>query len=208
MSSRAEGPRGADRRQPEIHLDPRLDTSAWRVFGRRLPRRWSLYFRIAAALLLVLSLGWWFTRDVTYVGNVKVSGLRAAAPAHREPFRAIADDFAALVNRLADDGYGWQAGGLPAMRIAGALTDAEASRYLAVGSVEVAKRGTTLQAGGEAASLSRFLSERGWITPSAEKYTLAGTYTDRGPLRATLDVSARPEQHQRLVVLVSKRPAS
>lgn len=208
MSSRAEVPCGADRRQPEPHLDPRLDTSAWRVFGRRFPRRWSLYFRIAVALLLVLSLGWWFTRDVTYVGNVKVSGLRAAAPAHREPLRSIAEDFAALVNRLADDGYGWQAGGLPAMRIAGSLTDAEASRYLAVGSVEVKKGGATLQAGGEAASLSRFLSERGWITPPADGGMLSGMYADQGPLRATLDVSTLPEQHERLLVIVSKRPTS
>lgn len=206
MSSRAEAQRGADKRQSAPHLDPRLDTSAWRVFGRRFPRRWSLYFRVAAALLLVLSLGWWFTRDVTYVGNVKVSGLRAAAPAYREPLRSIAEDFAALVNQLADDGYGWQAGSLPAMRTAGSLTDAEASRYLAVGSVEVKKGGATLQGGGEAASLSRFLSKRGWNTPSEGGDTPSGMYEDQGPLRATLDVSTLPEQHERLLVIVSKRP--
>ena len=74
-------------RSPDADPDPRLDTSAWRVFGRRFPRRWSLYFRIVAAVLLVLSLGWWFTRDVTYVSNVKVSGLDAATPAYREPLR-------------------------------------------------------------------------------------------------------------------------
>src|SRR5680860_1646773 len=45
--------------------DPRLDTTAWRVFGRRLPRRWSVYARIVGAVLLILFLTWWFTQDVT-----------------------------------------------------------------------------------------------------------------------------------------------
>jgi hypothetical protein len=189
---------------PEADLDPRLDTSAWRVFGRRFPRRWSLYFRILAAVLLVLSLGWWFTRDVTYISNVKVSGLHAATPAYREPLRAVADDFAALVNRLADAGYGWQSGGLPALRAAGALSNSEETQYVAVGTVEVKRRGDGLRASAADKELARFLSTRGWSsTPHA--MTLDGAFKDQGPLRATITLSARPEGRERLTLKVVVR---
>ena len=184
--------------------DPRLDTSAWRVFGRRFPRRWSLYFRIVAAGLLVLSLAWWFTRDVTYVSNVKVSGLEAATPAYQEPLRVIAEDFAALVNRLADDGYGWQAGGLPALRAAGALSRSEAAQYVAVGTLEVKKGGNRLRASTEAYELARFLSTRGW-TPPPDTETLDGAFNDQGPLRATITLDTRPEGRERLTMKVVVR---
>src|SRR5665811_1437583 len=78
--------------------DPRLDTTAWRVFGRRLPRRWSVYARIVGAVLLILFLTWWFTQDVTYENNVKVSGLGSSPAEYQDSLREIARDFAALVN--------------------------------------------------------------------------------------------------------------
>lgn len=193
--------------EADLDLDPRLDTSAWRVFGRRFPRRWSLYFRIVAAVLLVLSLGWWFTRDVTYVSNVKVSGLDAATPAYREPLRVIADDFAALVNRLANDGYGWQAGGLPALRAAGALSRSEAAQYVAIGTVEVKKGGDELRASTEADELVRFLSARGW-GPPPDGETLDGAFKDQGPLRATITLDSRPEGRERATLRVVVRDGS
>jgi hypothetical protein len=193
--------------RPEADPDPRLDTSAWRVFGRRFPRRWSLYFRIVAAALLVLSLGWWFTRDVTYVSNVKVSGLDAATPTYRGPLRAIADDFAALVNRLADDGYGWQAGGLPALRTAGALSRSEAAQYVAVGTLEVKKGGDGLRTSTAADELARFLSTRGWTRPP-DAETLNGAFKDQGPLRATLTLDSQPEGRERLTLKAVVRDGS
>jgi hypothetical protein len=189
---------------PEADLDPRLDTSAWRVFGRRFPRRWSLYFRIFAAVFLVLCLGWWFTRDVTYVSNVKFSGLHAASPAYREPLRAIADDFAALVNRLADEGYGWQSGGLPALRAANALSSSEQTQYVAVGTLEVKRRGVGLRASPADQKLARFLSTRGW-SPAPDATTLDGAFKDQGPLRATIVLSPRPEGRERLTLNVAVR---
>lgn len=195
---------GSGATEPEFDPDPRLDTSAWRVFGRRFPRRWSLYFRIGAAALLLLSLGWWFTRDVTYVGNVKVSGLDAATPAYREPLSVIADDFASLVNRLADDGYGWQPGGLPALRTADALSSSEAAQYIAVGTVEVKKNGDGLETGTEVGGLTHFLSARGWSVPRGDE-TLGGAFKDQGPLRATIAVDARPEGRERVTLTVVVR---
>jgi hypothetical protein len=154
--------------------------------------------------LLVLSLAWWFTRDVTYVSNVKVSGLEAATPAYREPLRVIAEDFAALVNRLADDGYGWQAGGLPALRAAGALSRSEAAQYVAVGTLEVKKGGDRLQASAVADDLARYLSTRGW-TPPPEGETLDGASKEQGPLRATITLDTRPEGRERLTLKVVVR---
>lgn len=193
--------------ESKADLDPRLDTSAWRVFGRRFPRRWSLYFRVVAAVFLVLSLGWWFTRDLTYVSNVKVSGLDATAPAYREPLRIIADDFAALVNRLADDGYGWQAGGLPALRAAGALTTSEAAEYIAVGTVEVKKGRAGLRATAADDELTRFLSTRGWTAPPTGN-TLDGAFKDQGPLRATIALDGRPEGRERITLRIVVRDGS
>ena len=118
---------------PEADLDPRLDTSAWRVFGRRFPRRWSLYFRILAAVFLVLC---WVGGSPATSPTSATSSSQAStrpSPAYREPLRAIADDFAVLVNRLADEGYGWQSGGLPALRAADALSNSEQTQYVAVG---------------------------------------------------------------------------
>ena len=193
--------------ESKTDLDPRLDTSAWRVFGRRFPRRWSLYFRVVAAGFLVLSLGWWFTRDLTYVSNVKVSGLDATTPAYREPLRVIADDFAALVNRLADDGYGWQAGGLPALRAAGALSTSEAAEYIAIGTVEVKKGGSSLRAGTPDDELVRFMSTRGWTTPP-DGTTLDGAFKDQGRLRATIALEGRPEGRERVTLRIVARDGS
>lgn len=207
MSPRPDEPDLGTHLEPTADLDPRLDTSAWRVLGRRFPRRWSLYFRIVAAAFLVLSLGWWFTRDLTYVSNVKVSGLDAATPAYREPLRAIADDFAALVNHLADDGYGWQAGGLPALRAAGALSKSEAAQYVAIGTVEVKKGADRLRASTADDELARSLSARGWTAPPDLK-ALDGTFKDQGPLRATITLDSRPEGRERITLRIVVRDGS
>ncbi len=207
MTARPDEPGPGTHIEPKADPAPRLDTSAWRVFGRRFPRRWSLYFRVAAAVFLVLSLGWWFTRDLTYVSNVKVSGLDATAPAYREPLRVIADDFAALVNRLADDGYGWQAGGLPALRAGGALSTSEAARYVAVGTVEVNKGADGLRANTADDELARFLSTRGW-TPPPDGKALEGAFKDKGPLRATIALDSRPEGRERVTLKIVVRDGS
>jgi hypothetical protein len=162
---------------------------------------------VVAAVLLVLSLGWWFTRDVTYVSNVKVSGLDATVPAYREPLRVIAEDFAALVNRLADDGFGWQAGGLPALRAAGALSRSEATQYVAIGTLEVKKGGDGLRTSAASATFARFLSTRGW-TPPPDAETLDGAFKDQGPLRAIITLDARPEGRERLTLWVVVREGS
>lgn len=207
MTARPDEPGQGTRPGPDSDPDPRLDTSAWRVFGRRFPRRWSLYFRVIAAALLVLSLSWWFTRDVTYVSNVKVSGLNVATPAYRGPLRVIADDFAALVNRLAEDGYGWQAGGLPALRAGGALSTSEATQYVAVGTLEVKREGHGLRGSTAADGLARFLSTRGWMRPP-DAEALDGTFKDQGPLRATITLDSQPEGRERLTLKVVARGGS
>ncbi len=188
-------------------LDPRLDTTAWRVFGRRFPRRWSLYFRLVAAAILVLSLAWWFTRDVTYIGNVKVSGLEAAATRYREPLRLLADDFKGLATTLADDGYGWQAGGLPSLRAADALSAPEAAKYVAIGTLEIKPGRQGLTAGPTAERIAAYLSSRGWtMAANGESGPLAGASKDEGPLRAVISVEPRPEGRERLTMRVTAAP--
>jgi hypothetical protein len=183
--------------------DPRLDDSAWRVFGRRFPRRWSLYFRVVAGALLVLFLVWWFTADVTYVSNVKVSGLDATPPEYQESLREIADDFAALVNRLADEGYAWQAGALPALRAADALSPAEAEEALALGALEVKKGGDSLLDSSTARETARFLEGRGWELDPAEGSALQGATRDLGPVRAHVMIEQAPEGRERLIIKVA-----
>ncbi|GAB4260568.1 MAG: hypothetical protein Kow00122_17630 [Thermoleophilia bacterium] len=182
--------------------DPRLDTSAWRVFGRRLPRRWSLYFRVVAGLLLVGFLGWWFTRDVTYVSNVKVSGLNAANPQYRAELRHLAADYAHLVDLLVAKGYAWQPGSLPALRTADALSRDERARYVALGTLEVKKGGESLVDSPSARELAAALRARGWRLPEGAS-GLDGIVTTRGTLRAVLTVESRPEGRESLTMRIT-----
>jgi hypothetical protein len=191
--------------ETERDLDPRLDTTAWRVFGRRFPRRWSLYFRIFAGILLVLALAWWFTRDVTYVGNVKVSGLDASIPAFREPLHLIADDLKGLANRLAADGFGWQPGGLPSLRAADSLSASEAATLVALGSLEVKSGDRGLRTGEEARRLADYLEGRGWTIPADTGSPLDGAFKDQGPLHAVVTVEERPEGRERLTMRITAR---
>lgn len=181
--------------------DPRLDTRHWRVFGRRFPRRWSFYFRIVAALLLVLALTWWFTRDVTYVGNVKVSGLGAVQTEYQEPLRDVAEEFAALVNHLADRGYAWQPGGLPALRAADALSAGEAADLLALGTVQIG-RGPGALTGDQGREPARFLAQRGWQTEEA----LPGATLTRGPLQARVVIAGEAGGREQLRLEITPLP--
>lgn len=184
-------------------IDPRLDDSAWRVFGRRFPRRWSLYFRMVAGGLLVLFLVWWFTADVTYVSNVKVSGLDATAEHHREPLREIASDFADLVNRLSELGYAWQSGGLPALRAAGALSADEGDDLIALGTLEVKKGGDSLLESDAARDTAALLEERGWVLASPEGGMLQGATKKIDTLRAVVIIEPGPEGRERLSIRVT-----
>lgn len=203
----ATGPAADRASDPPAHptADPRLDESAWRVFGRRFPRRWSLYARIIAGVLLLLSLGWWFTRDVTYVSNVKVAGLDAVEEPYREPLRTFASDFAALVNELADQGYGWQSGALPTLRADGALTAAEDVRHVAVGSLEVKKGGAGLGEGDTAIRLAEFMAARGWdLDSDAAAPTLEGASRVLGPLKGEIKLEPRPEGREALLIEIAR----
>lgn len=190
---------------PDPISDPRLDESAWRVFGRRLPRRWSLYARVIAGALLLLFLGWWFTRDVTYVSNVKVAGLDAVEEPYREPLHAFASDFAALVNRLADNGYGWQAGGLPMLRAGGALTSEDDPTLAALASLEVKKGGAGLREGDTARELAGFMATEGWTLGTATAPNLEGAWKELGPLRAEIHLERRSEGREALLIEIAPR---
>ena len=174
--------------------DPRLDTSAWRIFGLRLPRRWSVYFRVGAALLLALAMLWWFTRDVTYVDNVKVAGIDAVPPAQEEPLRQVSAELAAMVNWLADRGYAWQSGGLPSLRAGDALTAEEAARVVAVGTVEVGG-GSTLDQEAGRREFATYLEERGWQLSQSQETGADAAVFGAGPLEARLTMeSPGPEK--------------
>ncbi|HZJ02471.1 MAG TPA: hypothetical protein VFE20_02135 [Thermoleophilia bacterium] len=181
--------------------DPRLDESAWRVFGRRFPRRWSLYARVAAGALLLLFLGWWFTRDVTYVSNVKVAGLNTVDEAYAEPLRSLASDFARLVNHLADLGYGWQAGGLPTLRAGDALTTGDPVGLVALGSLEVKRGNASMMEGATAEELGAYLVTLGWAV--GPEPALDGAEKDFGPLRGVIRLEERPEGRERLRIEVA-----
>jgi hypothetical protein len=181
---------------------PRLDTSAWIVFGRRFPRRWSLYFRVVAICLLALFLIWWFTRDVTYVSNVKVAGLDEVQSTYKAPLRALAGDQAALVNQLADRGYAWQSGGLPLMRADGALTADERARTVALGTLEV-KGGKGLASGTAAEELASFLQDRGWTLKRSPTPQLDGAARTVGPLHAVIEVRQNPGGSEALTMTVT-----
>jgi hypothetical protein len=194
-----------EQRAPESCLppdDPRLDTTAWRVFGRRFPRRWTLYFRVVAVLLLLSALAWWFTRDVTYVDNVKVSGLEQLTNEERDDLRTLARDFAAMVGALADAGYAWQSGALPALRATGALTSEEAARYLAIGSLEV-KGGPDLARSAQATGAAETLRERGWILEDGGS-SLHGARAGSGRLAAKIQVAEGSHGRQRVVMEVTR----
>ena len=181
--------------------DPRLDTAHWQVFGLKFPRRFSLYFRVVAFLLLVGFLAWWFTRDVTYVGNVKVSGLDHTEAALRPPLRSLSEDFAALVNQMADQGYAWQSGALPAMRTAGALSADEEARAFALGTLAVRRGGDSLLTGPTADALGVFLQGRGWRrAPAATGFQGATKSVDGLQGRFTVEQRADGRQLVELVV--------
>jgi hypothetical protein len=188
---------------PEPVTDPRLDESAWIVFGRRFPRRFSLYARVFAGLLLLLFLGWWFTRDVTYVSNVKVAGLDTVAEDEVDPLRELAGDFADFVNHLADIGYGWQPGGLPTLRAGEALTAEDPVGVVALGTLEVKKGGASLLRGETAASLASYLVSLGW--EEGPGGALAETQKDYGPLNAIVRLYEAPEGRERLSIEVTRR---
>ncbi|MCL4368679.1 MAG: hypothetical protein M1337_05890 [Actinobacteria bacterium] len=184
--------------------DPRLDTAHWQVFGRAFPRRFSFYFRIVAFLLLVGFLALWFTRDVTYISNVKVSGLDHTEVTLRAPLRTLSEDFAALINQLADHGYAWQSGGLPAMRTAGALSVDEAARAFALGTLAVRRGGDSLLAGTTAATLGTFLAGRGW-QPAGGGGGLQGATKTVDGLQGRFTVEQRSDGRQLVELLVTRR---
>jgi hypothetical protein len=183
--------------------DPRLDTRYWQVFGRKFPRRFSLYFRVVAFLFLVGFLGWWFTRDVTYVSNVKVSGLDHTEASLRVPLRTLSEDFAGVVNQLADRGYAWQSGGLPALRTAGALSASEAARAFALGALAVGGGGDSLLTGPTAKALGAFLVGRGW-QPGADGGLQGATKTVDG-LQGRFSVEQRSDGRQLVELIVTRR---
>lgn len=153
-----------------------------------------------AGVLLLLFLGWWFTRDVTYVSNVKVAGLETVDERYVDPLHSLASDFAQLVNHLADLGYGWQAGGLPALRAGEALTAADPVGVVAVGSLEVRKGSTSLITGAAATDLGDYVAGLGWdLEPGP---LLAGATKDYGPLRGVIRLEERPEGRERMWIEV------
>lgn len=194
--------KSTDTPDADLGADPRLDESAWRVFGRRFPRRWSLYARVLAGLLLLLFLGWWFTRDVTYVSNVKVAGLDAVEQAYVDPLRTLSSDFAGLVNRLTDLGYSWQSGGLPSMRAADALTESRGTGLVALGTLEVKKGGASLFGSSMAAELADYLASRGWEPPPDSPDSLEGATKQVDGLHAVIVLERRPEGREALLIEV------
>jgi hypothetical protein len=184
--------------------DPRLDTTHWQVFGRKFPRRFSFYFRVVAFLLLVGFLALWFTRDVTYVSNVKVSGLDHTETALRSPLRSLSEDFAALVNQLADHGYAWQSGALPAVRTAGALSADERARAFALGTLAVRRGGDSLLDGSTAEALGTFLVGRGW-QPATSTAGLQDATKTVGGLQGRLTVEQRADGRQLVKLVVTRR---
>lgn len=173
------------------------------MFGRRFPRRWSLYARVLAGVLLLLFLGWWFTRDVTYVSNVKVSGLETVDESYAAPLRELARDFAHLVNHLADLGYGWQAGGLPSLRAGDALTAEDPAGLVARGSLEVRRGNESLMTGTAARELGEYMGTLGWVPGTGAN--LGGSEKDYGTLRGVIHLEERPEGRERLWIEVTAR---
>jgi len=183
---------------PPEPADPRLDTRYWHILGRRFPRRLNLYVRIFAMLLLLAFLVWWFTRDVTYVSNVKVSGLGSMPAAQQPALRDFAAEFAALVNQLAEHGYAWQSGGLPALRMGDALSAAEREGYLALGTLEVRQGGRDLRRGDTAQALSGYLQGRGWtVTAEAGVHQ---AHREAGGLRGRLELQQEADGRQRVIL--------
>ncbi len=156
-----------------------------------------------AAVLLLLFLGWWFTRDVTYVSNVKVAGLETVDEAYVDPLNSLASDFAEFVNHLAEMGYGWQAGGLPVLRAGDALTPADPVGVVALGSLEIRKDSASLMAGAAAKDLGEYMAGLGWTVEPGP--LLAGATKDYGPLRGLIRLEERPEGRERMWIEVTPR---
>lgn len=157
-----------------------------------------------AGLVLVLFLAWWFTRDVTYVTNVKVSGLDATQEAYRGPLRSIAEDMGALVTALADRGYAWEPGALPALRADGSLSAAERARAVALGTLRV-KSGGSLSGGDDATAVALFMESRGWALTGTDPARLSGASREVGPLRATVEVQEPRPGVGALTIVVTAR---
>lgn len=185
--SSPEGPTPPD----DGETDSRLDTKSWHVFGHRFPRRWSVYARLGAGVLLLVFLGWWFTGDVTYKSNVKVSGLDASPPEYQEPLEEIARDFAGLVNLLADDGYGWRSGGLPSLRTGSSLSAEERTDVVALASVGLDSEVQRLATGSVPTTYRNFLDDRNWTPPDGETSGLNGFHKEIGALKATIHLGDR-----------------
>jgi hypothetical protein len=139
------------------------------------------------------------------VSNVKVAGLDAVEEPYREPLYAFASDFAALVNRLADSGYGWQAGGLPMLRADGALTSADDPTLAALASLEVKKGGAGLREGETARELAEFMATEGWTLGTETAANLEGAWKALGPLRAEIHLERRSEGREALLIEIAPR---
>jgi len=158
---------------------------------------------VLAGVLLLLFLGWWFTRDVTYISNVKVSGLETVDGSYAVPLRELAADFARLVNHLADLGYGWQAGGLPSLRAGDALTSGDPVGLVARGSLEVKRGNASLMSGTAAQELGEYMGTLGWAPGTGSE--LGGAQKDYGMLRGVIRLEERPEGRERLWIEVTTR---
>ena len=120
---------------------------------------------------------------------------------YAEPLRALASDLARLVNHLADTGYGWQSGGLPALRAGNALTEADPQGLVGLGSLEIKKGGMSLLEGAPAQEAGTYLATLGWsLTPEG---TVAGATKSYGPLRGAIRLEQRPEGRERLWIEVA-----
>jgi hypothetical protein len=155
-----------------------------------------------AALVLVLFLVWWFTRDVTYVGNVKVSGLDGVPASQQEPLRLLAEDMAALVNELAARGYAWQSGMLPALRADDALSAAEQEQAVGLGTLGVSGQ-KSLLAGTDAEAIAAFLAVRGWSLTEEDPPSLEGASKKEGPLRARIRLGTGREGSHTLRMVIT-----
>ena len=152
--------------------------------------------------MLVLFLLWWFTRDVTYIGNVKVSGLDGVSASQQQSLRVLAEDMAALVNELAAEGYAWQAGMLPALRASDALSGEEQDRALALGSLGVSGE-KSLLSGQNARQVAAFLATRGWSLAPGDPPRLDGATKLADGLRATIEVGAGREGSHTLTMVIT-----
>lgn len=126
---------------------------------------------------------------MTYENNVKVSGLGSSPAEYQDSLREIARDFAALVNILAEDGYGWRSGGLPSLRAGDSLTAEERGTVVALASVRLGNNAERLSTDPLPDPYREFLSRRNWTLVNGETRGLDGFGKVAGPLRAFIRLS-------------------